>query len=129
MGVSETVKQGSSDALPNEIRDAGRAVKSGHRNPKRSQNTEHQSMHVGNRSEQVGPRKIKICDQQVVGSNPTACASFFHKDLAKKSLRRGRIPFAAHKLRNSWRFLNQPCVSARSVLKVGRAQRSQIMTA
>ena len=129
MGVSETVKQGSSDALPNEIRDAGRAVKSGHRNPKRSQNTEHQSMHVGNRSEQVGPRKIKICNQQVVGSNPTAGSSFFHKDRAKKSLRRGRIPFGSHKLRNSWRFFNQPCVRVKMLLEVGQAPLSEILIA
>ena len=29
-----------------------------------------------------------ICNQQVVGSNPTAGSSFFHKDRAKKSVRR-----------------------------------------
>ena len=53
------------------------------------------------RHSSVGLERL-ICNQQVVGSNPTAGSSFFHKDRAKKSLRRGRIRSGSHNLRNSW---------------------------
>src|SRR4029077_12417517 len=54
---------------------------------------------------------------------------FFHKDRAKKSLRRGRIPLGSHNLRNSWRFFNQPCVRAEILLEVGQAPLSEILIA
>src|SRR5882762_8257005 len=84
---------------------------------------------VENRSEQIGLMEIKICNQQVVGSNPTAGSSFFHKDCTKKSVRRRRIRSGSHKLRNRWRSFNQPRVRIKILLQVGQAPLGEILIA
>src|ERR1700720_2339930 len=52
-----------------------------------------------------------------------------HKDRAKKSLRIRGIRSGSHKLRNRWRFFNQPCVRVKILLQVGQAPLGEILIA